>query len=98
MAVKGLAHFVPDASKTHVVVSAIEHHAVLNAADALKAYGYKIDRVAPGKDGIVDPKRLRTCSPRLEAAGDACCLVCVQGVNNEPRHNPAHRAACARCA
>ena len=77
------AHFVPGASKTHVVVSAIEHHAVLNAADALKAYGYKIDRVAPGKDGIVDPETLEDLLSSIEAAGDACCLVCVQGVNNE---------------
>lgn len=83
MAVKGLAHFVSGASKTHVVVSAIEHHAVLNAADALKAYGYKIDRVAPGKDGIVDPETLEDLLSSIEAAGDACCLVCVQGVNNE---------------
>ena len=82
-AIKGTAHRLAASGKKHIVTDNIEHHAVLNAADALKAYGYKIDRVAPGKDGIVDPETLEDLLSSIEAAGDACCLVCVQGVNNE---------------
>ena len=42
MAIKGLAKPVAGAAHTHVIVSAIEHHAVLKAADALKSAGYKV--------------------------------------------------------
>lgn len=83
MAVKGLARPVAGATHTHVVVSAIEHHAVLNAADALKADGFKVDRLMPGSDGIIIPEALERQLAAIEDAGDACCLVCVQAVNNE---------------
>lgn len=83
MAIKGLARFVSGAGKTHVVVSAIEHHAVLNAADALKSVGYKVDRLMPDVNGIIDPAALESLLAAIEDAGDATCLVCVQAVNNE---------------
>lgn len=83
MAIKGLAKPVAGAAHTHVIVSAIEHHAVLNAADALKSTGYKVDRLMPGSDGIIVPEALERQLAAIEDAGDACCLVCVQAVNNE---------------
>ncbi len=83
MAIKGFAKLVTGAAHTHVVVSAIEHHAVLNAADALKVHGFKIDRLMPGPDGIIAPETLEQRLAAIEDAGDACCLVCVQAVNNE---------------
>lgn len=83
MAVKGLAKPVSGAGKTHVVVSAIEHHAVLNAADALRASGFKVDKLMPDSRGIVSSDALEATLASIEAAGDACCLVCVQAVNNE---------------
>lgn len=83
MAIKGLAKSVAGAARTHVIVSAIEHHAVLNAADALKADGFKVDRIMPGSDGIIAPETLERQLATIEDAGDACCLVCVQAVNNE---------------
>lgn len=83
MAIKGLAKPVAGAAHTHVIVSAIEHHAVLNAADALKSAGYKVDRLMPGSDGIIVPEALERQLAAIEDAGDACCLVCVQAVNNE---------------
>ncbi len=83
MAVKGLARPVAGATRTHVIVSAIEHHAVLNAADALKTDGFKVDRLMPGSDGIIVPEALERQLAAIEDAGDACCLVCVQAVNNE---------------
>lgn len=83
MAIKGLAKPVAGAAHTHVIVSAIEHHAVLNAADALKSAGYKVDRLMPDANGVIDPTALESLLAAIEDAGDASCLVCVQAVNNE---------------
>lgn len=83
MALKGLARIVPGAARTHVVVSAMEHHAVLRAADALKASGFKVDRLAPDSSGRIVPDALEASLARIEETGDACALVCVQMVNNE---------------
>lgn len=83
MAVKGLARPVAGATRTHVIVSAIEHHAVLNAADALKSTGYKVDRLMPDANGVIDPTALESLLAAIENAGDASCLVCIQAVNNE---------------
>lgn len=70
-------------SGSHVVVSAIEHHAVLHAADSLKARGYKVDKVNPNAEGLITPDSLEDALSRIEAQGDSCALVCVQWVNNE---------------
>lgn len=83
MAIKGLAKPVAGAARTHVIVSAIEHHAVLNAADALRADGFKVDRMLPGSDGVIALETLERQLAVIEDAKDACCLVCVQAVNNE---------------
>ena len=83
MAIKGLAKPVAGAAHTHVIVSAIEHYAVLNAADALKSTGYKVDRLMPDGNGVIDPAALESLLAAIEDAGDACCLICIQAVNNE---------------
>lgn len=83
MAVKGLARPIPGAGRTHVVVSAIEHAAVLKAANSLKERGFALDVVDPERNGIVDPMRLDGMLANIEGAHEACALVCVQGVNNE---------------
>lgn len=83
MAIKGLALPVSGAARTHIVVSAMEHHAVLHAADSLKAVGFKIDRVKPRSDGLVHCEDLADTLGGIERSGDGCALVCIQGVNNE---------------
>lgn len=83
MAIKGLARPVSGANKTHVVVSAIEHDAVLKAADSLKAYGFKVTHLAPDSCGIITEHALEETLARIESAGDAACLVAIQAVNNE---------------
>lgn len=82
-ALRGLAKKVSGAKATHVVVSAIEHDAVLNAARALKRDGYKIDVLKPTREGTVTVDALEALLAKTEAAGDATCLVAVQAVNNE---------------
>ena len=83
MAIKGLARQVSGAGKTHVVVSAIEHDAVLKAADSLKGSEFRITHVNPDSQGIITAAALEDTLARLESAGDATCLVAVQAVNNE---------------
>jgi cysteine desulfurase len=61
-----------------LVCSAMEHHAILNACEALaRRTGAELRMVPPGKDGLID----------LEALSEACTvdvgLVSVMAVNNE---------------
>ncbi len=83
MAIKGLAKMTSGKNKTHVVVSAIEHHAVLNAADSLKRDGYKVDFIEPDRRGVVSPAALDEFLSGIEATGDNVSIVCIQAVNNE---------------
>ena len=61
----------------HVVVSAFEHHAVLDAAEWLRRNGLGVSVVPPEPDGIVDAARVAAAvTPRT-------LLVSVMTVNNE---------------
>lgn len=82
MGIIGLARLAKPANM-HVVVSSIEHHAVLHAADSLKSLGYKVDKVDPNAQGILEASTLEEALSRIESKGHACALVCVQWVNNE---------------
>lgn len=61
----------------HVVVTEIEHHAVLHAADALAEEGFAVSRVPPDSDGLIDPRAV------LAALRPETCLVSVMLANNE---------------
>jgi cysteine desulfurase len=76
LAVKGLALANPRGR--HVVVSPIEHEAVLEAADALvRLHGFELSRVAVDEHGVVTPEALgRVIRPDTT-------LVSVQLANNE---------------
>ena len=82
-AIRGLAKPVPGAKSTHVVVSSIEHDAVLNSAKALKSEGFVIDKIDPDASGIVRPEALQALLASIEGEGGAVTLVAVQAVNNE---------------
>jgi cysteine desulfurase len=62
---------------THVVVSAFEHHAVLEAARSLEREGLEVTRVAPREDGIVYAEDLR------RSVRKGTVLVSIMHVNNE---------------
>jgi cysteine desulfurase len=66
-----------DQPRKHVVTTAIEHHAVLNAAQALEGQGVDVTYVPVGCDGIVDPEDIR------EAIRPETILVSVMLANNE---------------
>lgn len=61
----------------HVVVTAIEHHAVLDAAAWLRRSGIDVTTVEVGPDGLVDPGSVAT------AVRSSTILVSVMAVNNE---------------
>jgi len=61
----------------HVITTAIEHHAVLSAAEALERQGFAVTYVAPGADGIVPPGAIAA------AIRPETCLISVMYANNE---------------
>ncbi len=61
----------------HVIVSAIEHHAVLHAADVLARRGWTVTRVPVTSEGLVDLDALR------RALVPGTTLVSVMHANNE---------------
>ena len=82
-ALHGLSHKLHGVQHTYVVVSAIEHDAVLNSAASMKAEGYKVAKLAPDKLGVVRPDALEELLARIEGEGCGTCLVAVQMLNNE---------------
>jgi cysteine desulfurase len=61
----------------HVIVSAFEHHAVLEPAHYLEKSGYKVTYLAPRPEGYIDVDDLRA------ALRDDTALVSVMHGNNE---------------
>ena len=64
-------------ARKHVITTAIEHHAVLNAAQALEKQGIDVAYVSVGSDGVVDPQDIRR-ELRPETI-----LISVMHANNE---------------
>lgn len=74
-AIKGIALAAPRGK--HVVVSSIEHPAVLESAEFLGRLGYEITILDVDHDGMVQPSAL------AEALRDDTTLVSIQYANNE---------------
>lgn len=67
------------AARTHagaIVISTLEHPAVSNLADQLEREGREVRRVAPGRDGVLDPET-------VAAACDSAGVVSIVMVQNE---------------
>lgn len=64
-------------NRRHLIVSAFEHHAVLEPAEYLEKSGYEVTYLAPGQDGRIDPEGLR------DALRDDTALVSIMHANNE---------------
>ena len=62
---------------THLIVSAVEHHAVLHTADHLERRGCAVTRLPVDHQGTLDPDRVRT------AIRPETVLVSVMHSNNE---------------
>lgn len=75
-ALKGVAWANRDRGR-HIVTSAIEHHAVLNAARFLEDHGFEVTYVQPDPWGMVSPEAVR------EALREDTILISVMHANNE---------------
>jgi cysteine desulfurase len=77
-AVIGIAEAAKARGKgSHVVVSAFEHHAILEPAKRLGKHGFEVTTVKPREDGIVYAEDLKA------VLRDDTVLVSVMQVNNE---------------
>jgi cysteine desulfurase len=92
LAILGLAAHGQAVGRTHIVSTAIEHHAVLDPLAYLKRRGFRVELVAPDATGAVDPDAIE------RALHPDTLLVTVMHVNNEtgivqPIHDIAARLA-----
>jgi cysteine desulfurase len=77
MAILGLAQFGLRQGKRHLITSAQEHKAVLEPIERLRARGFEVTVLAPGKDGIISSDSLSA------ALRPDTLLVSLMHVNNE---------------
>lgn len=76
-AIKGAAYRMKKKGRTHIVTTAIEHHAVLNTCLALEKEGFTVTYVGVDEYGVVKLDELRA------AVTDKTALVAVMMANNE---------------
>ena len=76
-AILGGARNAKKQGKTHILISAIEHHASLHAAETLALEGFEVETIPVGEDGMVHVEEVKA---RLK---ETTALVCVMAVNNE---------------
>ncbi len=74
LAIKGLAE---DASRRHIITSAIEHKAVLDTCAWLEQRGFEVTYLRPSSDGIVAPEQV------ANALRADTLLVSLMHANNE---------------
>jgi cysteine desulfurase len=77
LAILGLRAAGDEQGKKHIIITAIEHKAVLEPCDALERAGFVVTRVSVGATGAVDPKDIKA------ALRPDTLLVSVMQVNNE---------------
>ncbi len=76
-ALRGAAEALEPAGRRHLVVSAIEHEAVLNTVKALGKRGWRVTLVPVDQSGVVAPDKV------AEVLADDTALVSVMHANNE---------------
>lgn len=76
-AITGIASKYSSKQKNNIVISSIEHHAVLNCAEAIKEKGLSVTILNVDGNGFIDPEELR------KAITDRTFLVSLIHANNE---------------
>ncbi len=77
LALRGAAHTARRRGAGHVITTAIEHHAVLHAAERLEQEGFRVTYLGVDRKGFIDLSELEA------AVTDETALVSVMYVNNE---------------
>jgi cysteine desulfurase len=77
IALQGVAFRARNEGRDGIVVSAIEHHAVLDTARWLGRNGFRVTEVGVDADGVIDGSALRAAVDRKTA------IVSVMAANNE---------------
>jgi cysteine desulfurase len=77
LAIIGAARALRHTGRRHLIASAIEHHAVLHALDALRAEGFAVTLVGVDPNGVIDPGEFAA------ALRDDTLLASVMYANNE---------------
>jgi len=77
LALRGAAHAARRRGADHVITTAIEHHAVLHAAERLEQEGFRVTYLGVDREGFIDLSELES------AVTDETALVSVMYVNNE---------------
>ena len=76
-ALRGVVASARKRGKNHIIVSAIEHHAVLHPAESLREEGIEVTTVPVDEFGMIDPDDIRkSINPRTS-------LISVMHANNE---------------
>lgn len=76
-AIRGAAYKARKKGRTHIVTSAIEHHAVLNTCKALEKEGFEVTYVGVDEYGTVKLDELRS------AVTEKTAIVAIMYANNE---------------
>ncbi len=76
-AIKGAAYRMRRKGRTHIVTSAIEHHAVLHTCEALEREGFTVSYVGVDENGVVKLDELR------ELVTENTAIVAIMYANNE---------------
>lgn len=76
-ALRGVVEAAKKRGKTHIIVSAVEHHAVLHPAERLREEGVEVTTVPVDEHGMVNPHEIRN------AITPHTCLISVMHANNE---------------
>ena len=76
LAVKGVA-YASQRRGNHIVLSAIEHPAVLNSVEFLEKQGFTATQVGVNREGTIDPQAI------LAALTDKTILVCIHHANHD---------------
>ncbi len=81
LALKGVAWAArladPEGPAPHLITTAIEHHAVLHAAESLRDQGFAVTVLDCDEQGLISPNTLR------QAIRPETCLISVMYANNE---------------
>ncbi len=84
LALFGLLGKALDAGEpAHLITSAIEHHAVLHAAEALKRRGARVTWLPVSSEGVVSPEDVNRALRSVHADRPEATLVSVMLANNE---------------